>query len=62
MVPFYNLHKLNVLMYEHVLHNEYDHFTVQNWVALKPGGWIDQQAARMAARSVENVTPAKKNE
>jgi fatty acid desaturase len=44
MVPFFNLHKLNDLMYEHVIHNEKDHFTLQNWGALKPGGWIDEQA------------------
>jgi fatty acid desaturase len=48
MVPFFNLHKLNQLMYEHVLHNEKDHFTTQNWQAFKPGGWIDQQSRRMA--------------
>eukprot|EP00522_Entomoneis_paludosa_P012373 CAMPEP_0172455780 /NCGR_PEP_ID=MMETSP1065-20121228/12244_1 /TAXON_ID=265537 /ORGANISM="Amphiprora paludosa, Strain CCMP125" /LENGTH=418 /DNA_ID=CAMNT_0013208259 /DNA_START=95 /DNA_END=1351 /DNA_ORIENTATION=+ len=47
MVPFFNLHKLNELMYEHVIHNERDHFTTQNWAALKPGGWIDEQARDM---------------
>jgi fatty acid desaturase len=49
MVPFYNLHKLNDLMYEHVIHNEFDHFTIQNWNALKPGGWIDAQSRDMNA-------------
>jgi fatty acid desaturase len=49
MVPFYNLHKLSELMHEHVLHNEHDHFTLQNWAALMPGGWIDRQSADMAA-------------
>jgi hypothetical protein len=49
MVPFFNLNKLNELMYEHVVHNEHDHFTTQNWDALKSGGWIDQQAERCAA-------------
>jgi fatty acid desaturase len=47
MVPFFNLHKLNELMYDHVIHNEYDHFTIQNWAAFKSGGWIDQQMADM---------------
>lgn len=47
MVPFFNLHKLNDLMYEHVIHNERDHFTTQNWAAFKSGGWIDQQMAAM---------------
>lgn len=47
MVPFYNLHKLNELMYEHVIHNEKDHFTTQNWAAFKHGGWIDQQQQDM---------------
>ena len=47
MVPFFNLHKLNELMYEHVIHNEHDHFTVQNFTAFMPGGWIDQQMADM---------------
>lgn len=47
MVPFFNLHKLNDLMYEHVIHNERDHFTTQNWAAFKRGGWIDQQMADM---------------
>eukprot|EP00978_Attheya_sp_CCMP212_P033752 scaffold137800_cov41-Attheya_sp.AAC.3 len=47
MVPFFNLHKINELMYEHVIHNECDHFTVQNWAAIRPGGWIDQQAERI---------------
>lgn len=49
IVPFYNLHKLNELMYEHVIHNECDHFTTQNWNALRSGGWIDNQARDMAA-------------
>jgi fatty acid desaturase len=47
MVPFYNLHKLNELMYEHVIHKEIDHFTIQNVAAFKVGGWIDQQRAAM---------------
>jgi fatty acid desaturase len=47
MVPFFNLHKLNELMYPHVIHNEHDNFTTQNWAALKSGGWIDQQTERM---------------
>mmetsp|Transcript_26987 Transcript_26987/g.62103 ORF Transcript_26987/g.62103 Transcript_26987/m.62103 type:complete len:424 (-) Transcript_26987:200-1471(-) len=47
MVPFFNLHKLNELMYDHVIHNEKDHFTTQNWAAFKPGGWIDEQARDM---------------
>jgi len=49
MVPFYNLHKINVHMYDATVHNEYDHFTTQNWAALKPGGWIDQQNERVEA-------------
>ena len=49
MVPFYNLHKLNELMYDHVIHNERDHFTTQNFAAFMPGGWIDRQSADMAA-------------
>lgn len=48
MVPFFNLHKLHALLKGHVLHGEYHHFTQQNFVALAPGGWIDQQAADMA--------------
>jgi hypothetical protein len=55
MVPFYNLHKLNELMYEHVLHNERDHFTTQNFAAVKSGGWIDQQADRMQEGLSENA-------
>lgn len=47
MVPFYNLHKINELMYDHVIHNEQDHFSTQNWAAVMPGGWIDQQAKRI---------------
>jgi fatty acid desaturase len=47
MVPFFNLHKINKLMYPHVVHNEKDHFTTQNWEAIKAGGWIDQQAAAL---------------
>lgn len=47
MVPFYNLQKLNDLMYDHVIHNERDHFSTQNWAAIMPGGWIDQQAKRI---------------
>jgi fatty acid desaturase len=49
MVPFYNLQKLNALMYDHVIHNEIDHFTTQNWAAIVPGGWIDQQMERFQA-------------
>ena len=49
MVPFFNLHKLNELMYEHVIHNERDYFATQNWNAFKPGGWIDEQSRDMAA-------------
>jgi hypothetical protein len=49
MVPFFNLHKLNELMYEHVIHNEKDHFTTQNWAAVKSDGWIDSQARDVAA-------------
>ena len=49
MVPFYNLHKLNKLMYHHIIHNECNHFTTQNWDCLKTGGWIDNQAQEMAA-------------
>lgn len=47
MVPFFNLHKLNKLMYDHVIHNERDHFTTQNWACLKPNGWIDKQRKMM---------------
>lgn len=49
MVPFFNLHKINEHMYPYCEHNEYDHFTTQNWAALKPGGWIDQQNERVEA-------------
>lgn len=49
MVPFYNLSKINEHMYSHVIHNERDHFTTQNWAAIVRGGWIDQQAQRMKA-------------
>ena len=49
MVPFFNLHKVNELMYPHVVHNECDHFTTQNWKALKPNGWIAKQSANCAA-------------
>jgi fatty acid desaturase len=48
MVPFYNLHKLNKLMDESMLHNEKDHFTTQNIECIRPGGWIDRQAVDMA--------------
>lgn len=47
MVPFFNLHKINELMYEHVINNEKDHFTTQNWAAVKPNGWIAEQMERM---------------
>ncbi|CAB9508449.1 linoleoyl-CoA desaturase activity [Seminavis robusta] len=43
MVPFFNLHKVNALMHDHVVHNETGNFTVQNWACFKPGGWIDKQ-------------------
>jgi fatty acid desaturase len=43
MVPFYALHKLNALMYAHVVNNECDHFITQNWMAIKDNGWIAQQ-------------------
>jgi fatty acid desaturase len=49
MVPFFNLHKLNKHMYDHVIHNEHGYFVPQNWAALKPGGWIDEQTRDMAA-------------
>jgi fatty acid desaturase len=49
MVPFFNLHKINALMHDHVIHNDTSHFTLQNWAAVKPGGWIDQQTRDMAA-------------
>lgn len=60
MVPFFNLHKLNELMYESMLHKEIDHFTVQNIECIRPGGWIDRQAADMAA--YEKVQMEKKTE
>ena len=47
MVPFFNLHKINELMYDHVIHNECDHFTSQNFAAFRPGGWLDQQSRDM---------------
>lgn len=43
MVPFFNLHKINALMHDHVVHNECSNFTYQNYVCIKPGGWIDKQ-------------------
>jgi fatty acid desaturase len=43
MVPFFNLPKLHELMNDHAVHNEYKHFTTQNWAYVRPGGWIDQQ-------------------
>jgi fatty acid desaturase len=49
MVPFYNLHKLNELMYDHVIHKEHDRFTTQKVTAFRKGGWIDQQKAAMDA-------------
>jgi hypothetical protein len=49
MVPFYNLHKLNDLMYDSMLHNDKDHFTTQNIECFRPGGWIDRQSIDMAA-------------
>ncbi len=54
MVPFYNLSKVNEHMYDHVIHNERDHFTTQNWAALVPGGWIDQQAKCMEMFKAKN--------
>ena len=59
MVPFFNLHKINELMYEHVIHNECDHFTSQNWTCLKSGGWIDQQRADMEAFDKKRKLEAK---
>eukprot|EP00934_Nitzschia_sp_Nitz4_P002924 Nitzschia sp. Nitz4//scaffold10_size219509//178977//180194//NITZ4_001456-RA/size219509-processed-gene-0.94-mRNA-1//1//CDS//3329533004//2914//frame0 len=55
MVPFYNLHKINNEMYDHIIHKECDYFVSQNWTAFKSGGWIDQQSAAMAdfARKAE---------
>lgn len=52
MVPFYNLSKINDFMYDHVIHNEHDHFTTQNWAAIAPDGWIDQQAQCMKTYDV----------
>jgi fatty acid desaturase len=49
MVPFFNLHKINALMHDHVIHNDTSHFTTQNWEAVKPGGWIDCQIRDMTA-------------
>ena len=49
--PFFNLHKINELMYDHVIHNEANHFTTQNWEAIKPGGWVTQQFQCMQAHS-----------
>jgi fatty acid desaturase len=49
MVPFFNLHKVHALMKDHVIHSECHHFTTQNWEAVKPNGWIDQQAERCMA-------------
>jgi fatty acid desaturase len=49
MVPFFNLHKLNELMYATVIHNEKDYFITEQWEAFRSGGWIDQQSADMAA-------------
>ena len=43
MVPFFNLHKINQLMHDHVIHNECNHFTTEQWEAIKPNGWIDKQ-------------------
>jgi fatty acid desaturase len=54
MVPFFNLCRVNEHMYAHVIHNEYDHFTTQNWAAVKPGGWIDQQRERVEASKPKN--------
>jgi len=50
MVPFFNLPKLSELMDAHVIHNECRHFSTQNWEAVKPGGWIDQQAMGLKKR------------
>jgi fatty acid desaturase len=54
MVPFYNLEKLHELMREHIVHNEQDHFTSQNFAAVRRGGWIDQQATSMKAHHTQN--------
>jgi hypothetical protein len=40
--------------YRHVVHNEHDHFTSQNWEAIKPGGWIDQQAEQIKFHTTNN--------
>jgi fatty acid desaturase len=62
MVPFFALHKLNEHMYEHVINNECDHFTTQNWEAMKPNGWIAQQNADWSMHTRSKPVPAKKNE
>jgi fatty acid desaturase len=49
MVPFFNLHKLNELMYDTVIHNDKDYFITEQWEAFRSGGWIDQQSADMSA-------------
>jgi hypothetical protein len=49
MVPFYNLGQLHELMRDHIINNELGHFTMQNFAAVRRGGWIDQQATSMKA-------------
>jgi fatty acid desaturase len=55
MVPFFNLHKIHALMKDHVIHSECNHFTTQNWQAVKPNGWIDQQSRRCADFTVHKT-------
>jgi fatty acid desaturase len=43
MVPFFNLHKINALTHDHIIHNECETFTKEQWYCIKPGGWIDTQ-------------------
>jgi hypothetical protein len=40
-------------MHPHVVQNEHDHFTSQNREAIKPGGWIDQQAEQIKAHTTK---------
>jgi fatty acid desaturase len=49
MVPFFNLHKIHELTKGHIVHSEYNHFTVQNLACVGPGGWIDKQRAELDA-------------
>jgi fatty acid desaturase len=48
MVPFFNLHKIHEIMGPHVIGNDCHHFTGQQIMAIKPGGWIDKQSRDMA--------------